>query len=93
MNSFYRLVHKTIEDLKQYKVEGSDQCSIIDVFLRRLAIYFQRLGFKDLIKIYDMFTEFRGQGLSSQMLNEFFVGNQLEEIKFNIENYSKSIDA
>ena len=64
-NSFYKLIQKTIEELKQFKLEGSDQCSIIDVFLRRLSIYFQKLGFKDLIKMYDIFMEFKGKGITS----------------------------
>lgn len=84
LNSYYRLVFKILEDLKQYKMEGSDQCSIIDVFLRRLSLYFQRLGFKEMMQLYEFYFEFKHNRLTRRMYNEFYINMKIEEIKFNL---------
>jgi glucan phosphorylase len=59
LNSFYKILYRTIEELKEIKMSKTDSSSIIDIFLRRLAAYFQKLSFKEIISLYQLFMAFK----------------------------------
>ena len=92
LNIFYRTVYKAIVELKEFKTNRNDSGSIIDLFLRRLAMYFQKFTFDEMEKLYTRFTEFVSGELKDEYLNEFTVGAKIEEIRFNVENYSIDLD-
>lgn len=62
--------------------------NIVELFVRRLGVYFQKLDFHELVGIFNEFTKYK-QGLPlKKQINDFAVSRRLEEIKFGLENYS-----
>lgn len=65
-----------------------EQSNLVDFFVRRLYIYFEKLDFKEIVQIYESFLQYqRGIELPVKQ-HEFMLTKSIEEVKFNLENYS-----
>jgi hypothetical protein len=89
LNDFYRFFSTTLKSLRMLKTNRAEQGgNIVELFLRRLGIYFQKLDFNELVGLFKEFISYR-KGLSlKKHLNDFAVSRKLEEMKFGLENYS-----
>jgi tetratricopeptide (TPR) repeat protein len=89
LNDFYRFLSTTLKKLRVLRNNRPEQSgNIVELFVRRLGVYFQKLDFHELVGIYNEFVKYK-QGLPlKRQVNDFAVSRRLEEIKFGLENYS-----
>lgn len=58
-NDFYREISKMLKTLRSLRNNKLEQGNLIDFLIRRMYIYFQKLDFKEIIKLYDNFNNFK----------------------------------
>ena len=86
-NKFYGEVSNMLKSLRSIRNSKLEQSNIIDFFVRRLYIYFEKLDFKEIVAIYERFVKYiQGDPLPSKQ-HEFMLTKSIEEVKFNLENY------
>jgi hypothetical protein len=89
LNDFYRFFSTTLKSLRILKTNRAEQGgNIVELFLRRLGIYFQKLDFNDLVALFKEFISYKKGLPIKRQLNDFAVSRKLEEMKFGLENYS-----
>ena len=54
-NKFYGEVSNILKSLRSIRNSKLEQSNIIDFFVRRLYIYFEKLDFKEIVNIYERF--------------------------------------
>jgi hypothetical protein len=83
-NSFYRELSSNIKTLKSIRNGKLEQGNVIDFLVRRLYIYFEKLDFKEIVKIYDNFNAYRYGEPYQLRQHEFMLTKSIEEVKFNL---------
>ena len=72
---------KTLRSLRNNKLE---QSNLIDFLVRRLYIYFEKLDFKEIIRIYEQFRRYLDGEEVQVPQHDFMLTKSIEEVKFNL---------
>jgi hypothetical protein len=83
-NDFYRELSKMLKTLRSLRNNKLEQGNLIDFLVRRMYIYFEKLDFKEIIKIYEQFDSFKHNRPVTPLQHEFMLTKSIEEIKFNL---------
>lgn len=83
-NDFYRELSKMLKTLRSLRNNKLEQGNLIDFLIRRMYIYFEKLDFKEIIKIYEQFNQYKNGEEVNIPQHEFMLTKSIEEIKFNL---------
>ena len=64
-----------------------EQSNLVDFFVRRLYIYFEKLDFKEIVEIYQGFMDYVNGVEKPIKQHQFMLTKSIEEVKFNLQNY------
>lgn len=86
-NEFYRELSKMLKTLRSVRNNKLEQGNLIDFLIRRMYIYFEKLDFKEIIKIHEQFMQYVNGEEVKVPQHDFMLTKSIEEVKFNLENY------
>lgn len=58
-NKFYGEVSNILKNLRSMRNSKLEQSNLVDFFVRRLYIYFEKLDFKEIVQIYEGFVDYK----------------------------------
>lgn len=92
-NDFYRELSKMLKTLRSLRNNKLEQGNLVDFLVRRMYIYFEKLDFQEILRIYQRFTRFLQAEPQELPQHEFMLTRSIEELKFNLENYPQFTEA
>jgi hypothetical protein len=83
-NDFYRELSKMLKTLRSVRNNKLEQGNLIDFLIRRMYIYFEKLDFKEIIKIHEQFMRYVNGEEVKVPQHDFMLTKSIEEVKFNL---------